>query len=59
LVFLKLFERIYAPLTAGLLRPFPADNQLQQHRLSQLDRLNQKVDNVLDDLLHAVGPKAA
>jgi hypothetical protein len=34
LVFLKLFERIYAPLTAGLLRPFPADNQLQQHRLS-------------------------
>jgi hypothetical protein len=44
LVFLKLFERIYAPLTAGLLRPFPADNQLQQQRLSQLDRLYQKVN---------------
>ena len=26
LVFLKLFERIYAPLTAGLLRPFPQTN---------------------------------
>jgi hypothetical protein len=60
LVFLKLFERIYAPLTAGLLRPFPADNQLQQQRLSQLDRLYQKVTNALDDLLlHAVGLKAA
>jgi hypothetical protein len=59
LVFLKLFERIYAPLTAGLLRPFPADNQLPQHRLSQLDRLYQKVTNALDDLLHAVGLKAA
>jgi hypothetical protein len=59
LVFLKLFERIYAPLTAGPLRPFPADSQLQQHRLSQLDRLYQKVTNALDDLLHAVGLKAA
>jgi hypothetical protein len=59
LVFLKLFERIYAPLTAGLLPPFPADKQLQQHRLSQLDRLYQKVTNALDLLLHAVGLKAA
>ena len=59
LVFLKLFEKIYAPLTAGLLRPFPADNQLHQQRLSQLDRLYQKVTNALDDLLEAVGLKAA
>lgn len=59
LVFLKLFERIYAPLTAGLLRPFPADKQFQQQRLSQLDRLYQKVTNALDDLLQAVGLKAA
>ena len=29
LVFLKFFERIYAPLTAGLLRPFPADKHLR------------------------------
>jgi hypothetical protein len=59
LVFLKLFERIYAPLTAGLLRPFPADNKLQQQRLSQLDRLYQRVTHAVDDLVHAVGLKAA
>jgi hypothetical protein len=28
LVFLKLFERIYAPLTAGLLQPVPHDTKL-------------------------------
>jgi len=59
LVFLKLFERIYAPLTAGLLRPFPADNQLQNQRLSQLDRLYQRVTHAVDDLVRAVGLKAA
>jgi len=59
LVFLKLFERIYAPLTAGLLRPFPPDNQLQNQRLSQLDRLYQRVTHAVDDLVQAVGLKAA
>src|SRR6266446_2150865 len=59
LVFLKLFERIYAPLTAGLLRPFPADHKLQNQRLSQLDRLHQRVTHALDDLVQAVGLKAA
>ena len=43
LVFLKLFERIYAPLTAGLLQPFSADSKLQQQKRSQLDRLYQRV----------------
>jgi len=59
LVFLKSFERIYAPLTAGLLRPFPADNKLHQQRLSQLDTLYQRVVHALDDLVDAVGLKAA
>jgi len=59
LLFLKLFEKIYAPLTAGLLHPFPADNKLRQQRLSQLDRLYQRVVNAVDDLLHAVDLKAA
>ena len=59
LLFLKLFERVYAPLTAGLLRPFAADNKLQQQRLSLLDRLYQNVATALDQLLHAVGLKAA
>jgi hypothetical protein len=39
LVFLKLFERVYAPLTAGLLSPIKADARLQAQRRSQLDRL--------------------
>lgn len=59
LVFLKLFERIYAPLTAWLLQPFSPDNKLQQQRLSQLDKLYQRVVHALDDLVHAVGLKAA
>ena len=59
LVFLKLFERIYAPLTAGLLQPFSADSTLQQHKRSQLDRLYQRVVDDLDKLMDAVGLKAA
>jgi hypothetical protein len=59
LVFLKLFERIYAPLTAGLLRPIPGDRNLQQQRRSQLDRLYQRVVDDIDSLIRAVGLKAA
>jgi len=47
LLFLKLFERIYAPLTAGLLRPFPDDGKLAHTKRCQLDRLYQRV---VDDL---------
>jgi hypothetical protein len=59
LVFLKLFERIYAPLTAGLLSPIKADARLQTQRRSQLDRLYQRVVDDLDTLVRAVGLKAA
>lgn len=59
LVFLKLFERIYAPLTAGLLRPIPGDQKLQQQRRSQLDRLYQRVIDDLDHLMNALGLKVA
>jgi hypothetical protein len=59
LIFLKLFERIYAPLTAGLLSPLCADRKLQQAKRSQLDRLYQRVIDDLDKLVHAVGLKAA
>jgi hypothetical protein len=58
-VFLKLFERIYAPLTAGLLRPFGSDLNLQETRRSQLDRLYARVVSCRDKLLVAVGLKAA
>jgi hypothetical protein len=59
LIFLKLFERIYAPLTAGLLCPFRGDPKLQHQRRSQLDRLYQRIVNDLERLLRAVGLKAA
>jgi hypothetical protein len=59
LVFLKLFERVYAPLTAGLLHPVKSDSKLDQQRQSQIDRLYQRVTDDLDKLLHAVGLKTA
>jgi hypothetical protein len=58
-LFLKLFERIYAPLTAGLLEPFRADVKLKETKRSQLDRLYARVVSSLDKLLQAVGLKAA
>jgi hypothetical protein len=56
LIFLKLFERIYAPLTAGLLSPIRGDARLQAKHRSQLDR--QRVVDDLDELVRAVGLKA-
>jgi hypothetical protein len=58
-LFLKLFERIYAPLTAGLLQPFPGDRKLAQGKRCHLDRLYQRVTDDLDALLSAVGLKTA
>ncbi len=59
LIFLKLFERVYAPLTAGLLNPVSSDSRLDPQKRSQLDRLYQRVADDLDALVHAVGLKAA
>jgi hypothetical protein len=39
LVFLKLFERVYSPLTAGLLQPYRADSKLQDHKRTQLNEM--------------------
>jgi hypothetical protein len=59
LVFLKPFEKIYAPLTAGLLAPFRGDRILAEEKRGQLDRLYQRVCDSLDTLLRAVGLKIA
>jgi hypothetical protein len=59
LVFLKLFNRIYAPLTAGLLQPVGGDSKLQREKRSQLDRLYQKIVDNLDLLINQLGLKAA
>jgi hypothetical protein len=39
LVFLKLFEKIYALLAAGLMAPFRGDRILIEQKRCQLDRL--------------------
>ena len=59
LIFLKLFERIYAPLTAGLLKPFPGDHKLSRDKRCALDNLYQRIVDDLSSLLHAVGLKTA
>jgi hypothetical protein len=50
-----LFDRVYAPLTAGLLQPVAGDAALLQHKRSSLDRLYQRITDALDRLLHALG----
>jgi hypothetical protein len=59
LVFLKPFERVYAPLTAGLLSPISADARIRDEKRSELDRLYHRVIDDLDALVQAVGLKAA
>jgi hypothetical protein len=59
LLFLKLFDKIYAPLTAGLLHPYPGDRTMTDDRLHQLDKLYPSVAAALDELVAAVGLKLA
>ena len=59
LLFLKLFDKIYAPLTAGLLHPYSGDRTMTADRLHQLDKLYQSVIAALDQLVAAVGLKLA
>jgi hypothetical protein len=54
LIFLKLFERVYAPLAAGILLPIPGDATLAHPKRSNLDRLYQRITNDLGDLVRAV-----
>jgi hypothetical protein len=58
-VYLKLFEKLYAPLAAGILQPYPADQRLPAERHTRLDRLYSAVVKALDNLVDAVGLKAA
>jgi hypothetical protein len=56
---LKLFEKIYAPLTAGILQPLAADKRIPLEKTSPLDRRYLAVTQALDDLVAAIGLKAA
>jgi hypothetical protein len=58
LVFLKLFERIYAPVTPGLLQAFPPTRNCRTSgSLSRLDTLYQQVVQALDRLLSGRRPQ--
>jgi hypothetical protein len=58
-VYLKLFTKIYAPLTSGILKPFKGDAQIQNTDASLLDRLYGTVAKALDLLVDAIGLKVA
>jgi len=58
-LYLKLFKKIYAPLTAGVLEPFAGDATLPIDRISHLDKLYSAVTTALDNLFEGVGIKAA
>jgi len=55
LIFLKLVDRIYAPLAAGLLSPVPGDATFPRQKRSLLDRLYQRLTAALDRLARAIG----
>jgi hypothetical protein len=55
----KYQDILLAPLAAGLLQPYRADSKLKTPKRTQLDRLYQKVIDDLDELVGAVGLKAA
>jgi hypothetical protein len=58
-LYLKLFHRIYAPLTAGAKVPVAADERLPAERQALLDQLYAAVDRALNQLLEHVGVKVA
>ena len=59
IVYLKLFEKLYAPLTAGIIHPCPNDNLLPLHRTTALDQLYLAVKQALDNLVHDIGLEVA
>ncbi len=58
-VFLKLFEKLYAPLTSGILKPVKQDRRVDADKTVPLDTLYCRVVQALDKLVDAVGLKAA
>jgi len=58
-LYLKLFHRIYAPLTAGIMEPVPWDDRVPPERRTLLDRLYAAVDHDLNRLFETVGLRQA
>src|ERR1700694_1824700 len=58
ILFLKLFHRVYAPLSAGVLKPVAHDAVLPEDRRCELDHLYAAIDRALDLLLDHLGVSA-
>ena len=58
-LYLKLFHRIYAPLTAGVLDAVPWDDRIPPERRGLLDRMYVAIDRDLDRLFESVGLRLA
>jgi len=58
-LYLKLFHRIYAPLTAGVMQPVAWDDRVPLERRALLDRLYAAVDRDLNRLFESVGVRLA
>ena len=55
MIYLKLFERSYAPLAAAIVQPFHADANFPIEKISALDKLYMSVTKALDQLADHVG----
>jgi len=55
LVSLKLYRRLYAPLTAGILTLDPSDARLLNRHQAKLDQLYKAVDQALTRLQQRLG----
>jgi DNA-binding transcriptional ArsR family regulator len=54
-LYLKLYHRLYAPLTAAILEPYAPDNQILNSRRVKIDRLYAAVDRTLQKLAEHIG----
>jgi hypothetical protein len=54
----KLYHRLYAPLTAGILTPDATDESIPKRRQAKLDRLYQALSDTLNKLTQEVGVAA-
>jgi hypothetical protein len=56
--YLKLYQKLYAPLTAAIVEPVPDDHRLPQSRRKKLDKLYMAVDKALERLAAHIGIRA-
>lgn len=59
IIYLKLYQRLYAPLTAAIRDPVSTDNEVLTSRQTKLDRLYVAVDKALQRLAQHLGIQAA